>query len=400
MVAPLRSELTHQRKLTEPTQLIGREQEVVRACDYLQADTRLLTLVGVGGVGKTRLGQQIVANLQDGFADGACFVSLAPINDHELVIPTIARALGIKEVGDLPFLDLLVSFLLDKHLLLFLDNFEQVTLAAPKLSELLASCSHLKILVTSRAVLHIRDEQESHVLPLALPDLKQLPEWKNLHQYAAVELFLQFASAKKPGFTLTSTNAHSIAEICAFLEGIPLSLELAAPYIKVLTPQALLRRLTMYNRLEVLTHGPQDAPLRQQDLRSTLMWSYDLLEASEQQLLRQLSVFVSGCTLEDLEGICAMIDDGARYVLGRVTSLIDKSLLQQNGQDEDTRLVMLETIREYGLELLRASGEEAATRHAHALHYLELAEKASTKLRSSGHYLSRWWIIQLPLLSA
>ena len=365
----------------QPTPLIGREQEVVAACAFLRrSEVRLVTLVGTGGVGKTRLGLQVATDLLDDFADGICFVPLAPISDPDLVVPTIAHRLGINEAGERPLLDLLKAYIQDKHLLLLLDNFEQVLAAAPGLSDLLAGCPQLKILVTSRAVLHIRGEREFSVPPLALPDLAHLPESEALLAYAAVALFLQCAQAARPDFQMTPANAHAIAEICVRLDGLPLAIELAAARIKLLPPQALLTRLE--HRLQVLTGGARDVPVRQQTLRNTLAWSYDLLDAQEQQLFRRFSIFAGGCTLADAEGLYTVLGDTSAHVLDGVASLIDKSLLRQLERGgEEPRLLMLAMIREYGLEVLVASGEMEITRRAHAEYFLALAEQAELELR-------------------
>jgi len=366
----------------QPSPFIGREKEVATVHNLLcREDVRLLTLTGAGGIGKTRLALQVAAELCDLFTDGVYFVNLAPISDTEFVVPTIAQALGIREVAGQTLPEHLKEELRQKQVLLVLDNFEQVVSAAPQVMDLLSGCPKLKVLVTSREVLRVRAEHEFAVPPLALPDLTRLPELAEFSPYAAVALFIQRAQAVKPDFQVTPVNARTIAEICVRLDGLPLAIELAAARVKLLSPQALLARLNQ--RLQVLTSGARDAPVRQQSLRNTIAWSYDLLKAEEQRLFRRLSVFVGGCTLEAAEGICAALDgsDGTASVLDGVASLIDKSLLQQAKQEEhEARLIMLETIREYGVECLMACGETEDARRAHAMYYLGLAEKADSEL--------------------
>ncbi len=375
------------------TQLIGREQEVraIKAL-LLYPEVRLLTITGTAGVGKTRLAFEVARNLVHDFADGVYVISLAPISDPALVIPTIAHSIGLTESGSQPLLELLKTSQHDKQRLLLLDNFEHVIEVTPLLTELLEACPDLKLLITSREVLRLRGEQQFVVTPLALPDLKSLPENQSLAHVASVKLFLQRAQAIRSDFHLTTDNAATIAEICLRLDGLPLALELAAARIKLFPPQALLTKLD--HRLHVLTGGVRDLPPRQQTLRNTIEWSYNLLDVQEQKLFRSLSVFFGGCTLEAAEAVCGALENAsasvASSVLDGIASLIDKSLVQQTAQDgEPSRLLMLETIREYGLEVLALSGEVETIREAHATYYLALAEQAESQL--SGPQQISWY---------
>jgi predicted ATPase/transcriptional regulator with XRE-family HTH domain len=367
---------------TPVTPLIGREQEVMAVCSLLRhPDVRLITVTGTGGVGKTRLALEVGAAVRGLFADGVAFVSLASVRDPSLVITTIIQALALKEMPNQSPVELLKAFLHHRSLLLLLDNFEQVIEAAPVLSELLAACSALKILVTSRSVLHLRGEHEFLVAPLALPDLAALPPGEALAQYAAVALFLQRVRAILPAFQVTTDNARSIAELCVHLDGLPLALELAAAQMKLFTPQALLTRLG--HLLPLLVNGTRDAPERQQSLRQTIAWSYHLLSSEEQRLFRRLSVFVGGCTLETIETLWGARNQEHAQV-DVVTALLSQNLVQVIRQrGEEPRFVMLETIREYGQGCLEQCGEREALQREHAHYYLGLAEEAERKLLSA-----------------
>jgi predicted ATPase/DNA-binding CsgD family transcriptional regulator len=337
---------------------------------------RLLTLTGPGGVGKTRLALQIATDVRSTFADGVCFVSLASLCSINQVMPAIARALGLKP--DHRSLARVQAVMRGRHFLLVLDNFEHIADAAPQLKKLLAVSPHLKILITSRSILRLLEEQVFYVTPLALPALSPLPSCEELAQVASVRLFLQRTRTAHPDFELTSENAQAVAQICTRLDGLPLALELAAARMQLFSPQSLLARLK--HRLSFLTGGPCDAPERQRTLRRTMEWSYQLLTQEEQRLFRRLSVFVDGCSLRAIEAINDATDGRDPLLLDTLTSLLNQSLLQREAQvdNEEHRFTMLETIREYALECLQNSDEEEAICQAHA-EYVALAKTRELK---------------------
>src|SRR6266567_3579762 len=371
-----------------PTSFIGREQEASMAYDLLRrADVRLLTLTGTAGVGKTRLGLHVASNLRELFPGGVFFVPLALVNDAALVVPAIAQALGVGEIADQSLLERLKVFLQEKQSLLVLDNFEQVVDAALVVAELLIACPRLKVLVTSRTVLHVQAEHVFSVPPLALPDLGRLPDLETLAQYAAVNLFIQRARASRPDFELTGANAAAVAGICVRLDGLPLAIELAAARSKYFSPQALLARLEQ--DLVALAGGARDLPERQRTLRGAITWSYDLLDVEAQMLFRCLAVFVNGCVLEAVEHVYASLNDLEGDILEALEALVDRSLLRQEEQAGDRmRYWMLQTLREYGLECLAAEGQIEQVQEAHALYYLGWAQEAAANL--SGAEQARW----------
>ncbi|HEV2662953.1 MAG TPA: LuxR C-terminal-related transcriptional regulator [Ktedonobacteraceae bacterium] len=361
------------------TPLIGREKEIRAACTLLRrSSVRLLTITGSGGIGKTRLALQIAESMQEDFPDGVSFVALSAIHDPALLVPTIAGALGLRGVPSDFLFASLVDFLQQGRYLLVLDNFEQLVEAGPVVVALLSNSPHLKILVTSRAVLRVQGEYEFVVPPLALPDLAHLPDSQALERVSAVALFIQRARLVQRNFRLSASNAQIVARICCYLDGIPLALELAAVRLKILSPQSLLNRLE--KRMEVLTSGEDDLPTRQQTLRNTLIWSYDLLNVNERWLFRYMAAFDGGCSLEAIEALCISLG-GTLPVLDSLTALLDNNLLYRRDVDDEPRMYMLETVREYGLELLVARGERAQVMSAHAAYYCLYARQAEVALR-------------------
>jgi predicted ATPase/class 3 adenylate cyclase len=359
------------------TSFVGREEQIAEVRRLL-GRTRLLTLTGTGGTGKTRLALQVAGEILTEYGDGSFFVDLSSVTDPSLVPSVVARALGVPEVAGLPIVKALKDHLRDKELLLVLDNFEQVAEASPVIEELLTAAPKLKVLVTSRIVLSLRGEQEHAVPPLEPPDPKRLPDVLTLGRFEAVQLFTERALAVQPGFRVTEENASAVAEITARLDGLPLAIELAATRTKVLTPQQMLPRLQQ--RLSILTSGARTLPERQRTLRGAIAWSHDLLDDAERRLFARLSVFSGGWTLESAEAVCDPEGIGLDGLEG-LTSLVDKSLVRRGEPaDGHLRFLMLETIREFGQEQLRAGSDLVLVVRRHAEHFLGLAVEAEPHL--------------------
>ncbi len=370
------------------TSFVGREDEIEEVRRLLSG-TRLVTLTGPGGTGKTRLALQVAAEVIAEFADGAFFVDLSSVADPALIPSAVARTLGVPEVAGRAILDEVKDHLRDRELLLVVDNFEQVAEAGPVVEEILTAAPKVKVVVTSRIVLSLRGEQEYVVAPLDPPDLERLPDLATLCRLEAVRLFAERALAVRPHFRVTEENAPAVAEITARLDGLPLAIELAASRTKVLTPQQILPRLE--RRLSILTTGARTLPQRQRTLRDAIAWSYDLLDQSEQRLFARLAVFTGGWAVESAEAVCDPVGLGLDPLDG-LTSLVDKSLVRSvEDGGGPPRFSMLETIREFGLEQLGAGGEFDPMVRRHGEHYLDLALEAEPHLSADdqGEWLDR-----------
>ncbi len=380
------------------TRLIGRSWAVERLLFWLKReDVRLITLCGPGGCGKTRLAQCVAGKMIEAFSHGVWFVSLAGVNEASLVPMSIIQALGITPSPSLPTAQSLIAYLRDKDMLLVLDNFEHILAAAALLDEMLAAAPGLKVLVTSREVLHLYGEREFNVPPLEIPDPGIVSDNEDLEQFSSIQLFVERVQAVVPNFALTPENAPSVMRICTKLDGLPLALELAAARVKLFPPAQLLQKLEI-SRLSLLTGGARNLPGRHQTLRNTLEWSYQLLSPREQSCFTRLAIFSGGWSLEAARALlqefadvgsieAAWTDDHATTptLLDLLYQLIDKSLVVQQspGDSNSSRFMMLETIREYAQEKLVQQELFTQLRDWHACYYLGFAESAELSLRGS-----------------
>ncbi|BCL80133.1 tetratricopeptide repeat protein [Ktedonobacteria bacterium brp13] len=375
------------------TSFVGRQQEVESVCSLLtDKDIRLVTLLGPGGIGKTRLGTEVAHALRSYFVNGVCFVSFAAIDDPDLVLSTLAQALELEQGTALPLLEQVKHLLRDRHLLLLLDNFDLVRRAAPLLEELLVVCAGIKILVTSRAVLHSQAEYEFVVAPLAVPAVASPFKAEQLYEYSAIELFVQRARAHLSSFHITEQNAPALVEICQRLDGLPLAIEVVAAHSKMLSPQMLLNML--HQSLRVLVSPLSTLPDRQRTLYNIVKWSYDLLQPSEQWLFRHLALFADRASLEDITALLTSLSEQPLAIVQGLSTLLDNSLLQKYEQEEgepgEPLFYLLEMMREFGRETLKAQGELERGQRAHARYYLELVEQAAPLLKSAEqtHWLA------------
>jgi predicted ATPase/DNA-binding SARP family transcriptional activator len=368
------------------TSFVGRGRELGEVCALLERpELRLLTLIGAGGTGKTRLALEVAREMADEFRDGVRFVPLAAVADAALVAPEVAKALGLRQSQGQSIVDSVKAWVRGRELLLVLDNFEHVLEAAPFASELLAAAPGLKVLATSRRYLNLYGESEYAVPPLPVPGLQGLPDLEALGGNEAISLFVQRARAVKGDFALTAGNASPVADVCARLDGLPLAIELAAARVRAFAPAEILARLE--NRLELLTGGPRDVPARQRTLRDAILWSYELLPPGERRLFTRLAVFSGGWSPHTAVEVCGR--DLKVDVRDALASLCAQNLIRREQAPHGrSRFTMLETIRELALEQLHASGEEAAIRGAHARAFLHAVEGEGPNLRGAAR--SEW----------
>jgi predicted ATPase/class 3 adenylate cyclase len=376
------------------TSFVGREKEVAEICDLLvDQNSRLLTLVGTGGVGKTRLSLQAADSILDYFSDGTYFVPLAQAREAAEVPSAIMEAIGLRALGSRSAVDQLKTHLEYARMLIILDNFEHIVEARSTVSDLLSATARLRILVTSRSPLNIYGEKIYHVMPLRLPESRAKMTYQELVQNPAVRLFVERAQASEGHFAVSEQDVESVVGICTRLDGLPLAIELAAAHVRILNPAEILKQLD--EGIRILRGGPRDLPERQQNLKATIQWSHNLLRQEERVLFRRLAIFSGGCTLESAEAICAfrqMADTPDINILDGITRLIDQNLVFKSTVSGQSRYFMLETVRSFAWEELSGSGDEAGVGRNHVGYFLTLAENADVEMTGARH---RFWLERL-----